>query len=127
MKRDMKQWLAEWKASPVKRAFPVLSFPAVQLMGISVKELIADASAQARGMKLVAQHTDSAASVSLMDLSVEAECFGAEIRVSEDEIPTVVGSVVSTEEEAEALEIPPIGSGRTGIYIDAIRQAQTEL
>ena len=96
-------------------------------MGISVKELIADASAQARGMKLVAQRTDSAATVSLMDLSVEAECFGAEIRVSEDEVPTVVGSVVSTEEEVEALEIPPIGSGRTGVYIDAIRQAQTEL
>lgn len=123
----MKQWLEEWKASPVKKAFPVLSFPAVQLMGISVKELISDAAAQARGMKLVAEHTDSAASVSLMDLSVEAECFGAEIRVSEDEVPTVVGSVVSTEEEAEALEIPPIGSGRTGIYIDAIRQAVKEI
>lgn len=123
----MKQWLAEWKASPVKKAFPVLSFPAVQLMGISVKELISDASAQARGMKLVTEHTDSAASVSLMDLSVEAECFGAEIRVSEDEVPTVVGSVVSTGEEAEALEIPPIGSGRTGIYIDAIRQAVKEI
>ena len=123
----MKQWLAEWKTSPVKKAFPVLSFPAVQLMGISVKELIADASAQARGMKLVAQRTDSAATVSLMDLSVEAECFGAEIRVSEDEVPTVVGSVVSTEEEAEVLEIPPIGSGRTGIYIDAIRQAVKEI
>ncbi len=51
----MQHWLAEWKASPVKKAFPVLSFPAVQLMGISVKELIADASAQARGMKLVVQ------------------------------------------------------------------------
>ena len=123
----MKQWLEEWNASPVKKAFPVLSFPAVQLMGISVKELIADASAQARGMKLVAQRTDRAATVSLMDLSVEAECFGAEIRVSEDEVPTVVGSVVSTEEEAEALEIPPIGSGRTGLYIDAIRQAAEEI
>lgn len=127
MKRDMKKWLEEWKAAPVKKAFPVLSFPAVQLMGISVKELIADASVQARGMKLVAQRTDSAASVSLMDLSVEAECFGAKIRMSEDEVPTVTGSVVTTEEEAEALEIPPIGSGRTGIYIDAIRQAAEEI
>ena len=127
MKRDMKKWLEEYKAAPVKKAFPVLSFPAVQLMGISVKELIADASAQARGMKLVAQRTDSAASVSLMDLSVEAECFGAEIRMSEDEVPTVTGRVVTTEEEAEALEIPPVGSGRTGIYIDAIRLAAEEI
>lgn len=32
-------------------------------------------------MKLVADRLDAAASVSLMDLSVEAECFGAQIPV----------------------------------------------
>lgn len=127
MKRNMKKWMEEWKAAPVKRAFPILSFPAVQLMGISVKDLTGDASAQARGMKLVAERTDSAASVSLMDLSVEAECFGAKIRISEDEVPTVTESVVSTQEEADALAVPPVGSGRTGIYIDAIRQAAEEI
>ena len=127
MKRDMKKWMEDWKASPVKKAFPILSFPAIQLMGISVKDLIGDAGVQAKGMKLVAERTDSIASVSLMDLSLEAECFGSTIRVSDDEVPTVLGSVVSTEEEAEALEIPPIGSGRTGIYIDAMKQAVTEI
>lgn len=127
MKRDMKKWLEEWRAAPVKKAFPLLSFPAVQLMGIRVKDLIRDAGAQARGMKLVAQRTDSAASVSLMDLSVEAECFGAKIRFSEDEVPTVIQCAVSTEEEAEALIVPPVGSGRTGIYIDAIKQAAEEI
>ena len=127
MKREMTKWLKEWQAAPVKKAFPVLSFPAVQLMGIRVKDLISDAKAQARGMKLVAERTDSAASVSLMDLSVEAECFQAQIRVSEDEVPTVIGSVVSTLEEAEALVVPPVGSGRTGIYLDAIRQAAEEI
>lgn len=127
MKREMKKWLEEWRTAPVKKAFPVLSFPAIQIMGISVKDLINDADAQAKGMKLVAERTDSAASVSLMDLSVEAECFGAKIRVSEDEVPTVIESVVSTKEEAEALVVPPVGSGRTGIYIDAIRQAAEEI
>jgi len=127
MKRNMIKWLEEWKAAPVKKAFPILSFPAVQLMGISVKDLIGDARAQARGMKLVAERTDSAASVSLMDLSVEAECFGAKIRVSEDEVPTVIESVVSTQEEAEALAIPCVGSGRTGIYMEAIRLAAEEI
>lgn len=127
MKREMKKWLEEWRTAPVKKAFPVLSFPAIQIMGISVKDLINDAHAQAKGMKLVAERTDSAASVSLMDLSVEAECFGAKIRVSEDEVPTVIESVVSTKEEAEALVVPTVGSGRTGIYIDAIRQAAEEI
>ena len=123
MKRDMKRWLEDLRDAPVKKAMPILSFPAVQLMGISVRDLIADSEAQARGMQLVAQRTDSAASVSLMDLSVEAECFGSAIRVSDDEVPTVLGSIVSSEEEAEALEVPPVGAARTGLYIKAIEKA----
>ena len=102
---------------------PVLSFPAVQLMGISVRELISDSDAQARGMKLVADRVDSAASVSLMDLSVEAECFGSTIRVSDDEVPTVIGAVVHDEDEARALEVPKVGAARSGLYVDAMRKA----
>lgn len=123
MKRDMKAWLEELKAAPAKKAMPVLSFPAIQLMGVSVKELISDSDLQAKGIALVAQRVDSAASVSLMDLSVEAECFGAQIRVSDEEVPTVVGQVVSTQEEAQALAIPEVGACRTGLYIDAIKKA----
>ena len=77
MKRDMRQWLDELRQSPRKKALPILSFPSVQLLGITVKELIADSKRQAAGMKKVAEAVDSAAAVSLMDLSVEAECFGA--------------------------------------------------
>lgn len=123
MGRDMRQWMEELRTAPVKKALPVLSFPAVQLLGITVKELISDAGAQARGMEAVAKEVDAAASVSLMDLSVEAECFGSKIHISEDEVPTVVGSIIETQEQADALEIPKVGSGRTGLYIQAIGRA----
>ena len=81
MKRNMKQWIQEMIAANVKTPMPVLSFPAVQLMGVSVRELISDAGLQAEGMRRVAERVRSAAAVSLMDLSVEAECFGAQVRV----------------------------------------------
>ncbi len=123
MKRDMKAWLEALRDAPVKKAMPVLSFPAVQLMGITVRQLISSAEAQAEAMELVAKRTDAAASVSLMDLSVEAECFGSEIRFSDEEVPTVVGSIVTTEEEARALEVPAVGAGRTGLCVEAIRKA----
>lgn len=123
MKRDMKAWLEALRDAPVKKAMPVLSFPAVQLMGITVRELISSAEAQAEAMELVAKRTDAAASVSLMDLSVEAECFGSEIRFSDEEVPTVVGSIITTEEEARALEVPAVGAGRTGLCVEAIRKA----
>lgn len=120
---NMKQWVADMIASPTKKAMPILSFPAIQLMNITVKELIGDSDLQAQAMKLVADNTDSAASVSLMDLSVEAECFGSTIRFSDDEVPNVIGSIVSSEEEADALPVPAVGDGRTSIYIEAIRKA----
>lgn len=123
MKRNMKLWVAEQIQAPVKKPMPVLSFPAIQLMGITVKDLISDSALQAEGMKKVAQRTDAAASVSLMDLSVEAECFGSTIRFSDDEVPTVTGSIITTEEEAEAMEVPAVGAGRTQIYIDAMEKA----
>lgn len=120
---NMKQWVADVLASEKKKALPVLSFPSIQKMEITVAELINDSDKQAEGMKIIADSFPTAASVSLMDLSLEAEAFGSKIRVSDDEVPTVIGSIVSTEEEAEALKVPEIGAGRTQIYIDAIEKA----
>jgi len=125
MKKDMNKWLASLPES--RKALPILSFPCVSLLGCSVKELISDSEKQAEGMALVANRVDSAASVSLMDLSVEAECFGASVRFSDGEVPTVVGRLVNDEEEAEALEIPKVGSARSGIYIDAIKKATEKI
>lgn len=123
MKRNMMQWLEDMRAAEIKKALPVLSFPAVQLLGITVKELISDSAKQAEGMAKVAARTDAAAAVSLMDLSVEAEAFGATIRVSDNEVPTVTGRLVHDEEEAEALAVPPVGAARTGMYVEAIGKA----
>ena len=116
-------WLEELKNSPRIKAMPVLSFPSVHLLGITVRELISDSDMQAKGMKMVADRVPSAASVSLMDLSVEAEAFGSTIRVSDDEVPTVIGALVTSEEEADALKVPEVGAARTGLYVEAIAKA----
>lgn len=122
MRMNMNQWISEVIAAPKKKAMPVLSFPAIQWMNVTVKELISSSELQAKGMKLIAEKVDSAAVVSLMDLSVEAECFGSEIHVSDDEVPTVHDALVHDEAEAEALQVPPVGACRTGIYIGGIKK-----
>lgn len=123
MKRNMYHWLESIKTSRVKKPLPILSFPAIQLARISVTELIGDSDRQANCMRLVAERCDTAASVSMMDLSVEAEAFGAAIRFSESEVPTVTGKLIETAEQADMLKVPDVGAGRTGIYIEAIRKA----
>lgn len=121
---NMKEWIANFIGSHPKKPLPILSFPSVSLLGVSVKEIISDSELQARGMKAVAEKTPAAASVSFMDLSVEAECFGCTVTVTDDEVPTIEEPIITDEDAAEALVVPKIGSGRTQIYLDAIKKAK---
>lgn len=120
---NMKQWLDSLYGIKEKKPLPILSFPCVSLLDVTVRELIMNSELQAKGMKMIADSVDAAASVSFMDLSVEAECFGAKVVVSDDEVPTIKECVICNATEAEALQISPIGCGRTGIYVDAISKA----
>jgi len=120
---NMKKWFEELLAAPTKKAMPVLSFPSTSLMDITVGELINDSALQAKGMKMIADRCNTAAAVSMMDLSVEAEAFGATIRTEDHEVPTVIGSIVNDEDDADNLKVPAIGAGRTGLYVEAIQKA----
>lgn len=122
---NMRQWINDLRESDVKRALPILSFPSIQLMNTTVRDLISSSEMQAHGMKLIADRTNSAAAVSMMDLSVEAEALGAPVKVTEDEVPAVTGHVIETEDEARALTLPDIETTRAGLYVEAIRQACT--
>ncbi len=123
MKTNMKEWIAALPASG--KAMPLLSFPASQLVGADVYHFTHDATLQAQGIAKVASRTAAAAAVCMMDLSVEAEAFGCRLKTGENEVPTVVGILVQDEDEAEALEVPAVGSARTGLYIEAARLAKT--
>lgn len=120
---NMKKWLEDVKAAPRKKAMPILSFPSIHLLGITVKELTSDSELQAKGMKMIADRCPTLASVSMMDLSVEAQAFGASVRFSDDEVPTVVGALVTSPEEADALQIPSVSDGRCPAYVAAIKKA----
>lgn len=123
MKRNMKEWVKEYLDAPVKKAMPILSFPGIQIIGHTVDELVRDGHLQALCMEAIAKRYDMGVSVSLMDLSVEAEAFGAKVIYSEDDVPTMHGALIHDEEEAEALQVPPVGAGRTGECIKGIREA----
>lgn len=119
---DMISWLK--KAADLHKPMPILSFPGRQITGVSVLELVNDGTLQAGCMKAVADKFDTLASVSLMDLSVEAEAFGSRVRFSDDETPTVTGAIITGEDSLSALDIPEIGTARTGEYIKAVGEAK---
>lgn len=122
MKFDMKKWVHDCIDAPVKKAMPILSFPGIQLTGYTVEEMVRDGHLQAVCMEAIAKRFDMGAAFSLMDLSVEAEAFGSPIHYSSNEVPTVTAALIHDEEEAQALQVPEVGAGRTGECVKGIRE-----
>ena len=106
------------------KTVPILSFPSTSLLGISTKELVTSSDAQAKAMVAVKDRCNLGASLNMMDLSVEAEAFGAEIRFFDEEIPTVEKGIIDDITEVENIVVPEIGAGRTGVFVEGIRKAK---
>lgn len=123
MKQNMKEWVSDTIRNREKKAIPILTFPIIQKMDMNVLELLESSDSQSKGMKMLADSFNAGASVSFMDLSVEAEAFGADVRFVNDEVPTITGQMIDTQEDAEALIVPKVGTARTGIYVEGIQKA----
>ena len=124
---NMKKWLADVIAADKKTALPILSFPAARELGLNINDVVDSAELQAECMAKIAEKYHMAAAVTPMDLSVEAECFGAKLRRSEKDVPAVHEGIIDDIEDAEDIAVPEIGSGRTGIFIDAVRIAKEKI
>ena len=119
--------LWETARSASHRALPILSFPAVQKLNVTVEQLVKDSALQAEAMACIAKETRTLAAVSLMDLSVEAEAFGANVVFHSDDVPVVTGQLICDTDEAEALEVPSLDAGRAKICIEGIRLAKQKI
>ena len=120
---NMLDWKRDIIMSAYKRAIPVISFPSVQQLGCTVNEMIHSSSLQAQGMKVIADNTPSLAALSMMNLTVEAECFGSQVKYADDQIPATIGGIIRTMEDAENLKMPKVGDGLTQVYLDAAQKA----
>ncbi len=127
---NMQQWKSDYMASSIKKPMPVLSFPGTQIIGKTVQEVVTDPALQAACMKAVAdRYPDMAVALGPMDLSVEAEAFGATIHFSDHEIPTVTEPLLDIDQPecADELTVPSVGAGRTGVYVKAMEFASSQI
>ncbi len=109
------------------KTIPILSFPSTQLLGITVNELLESPEMQVKGMKAIAERCHIGASLNMMDLSVEAEAFGAEIVFKDDDVPTVRKGIIDDITDVDSIVVPEVGMGRTSICIEGVRKAKEEI
>lgn len=109
------------------KTVPILSFPSTQLLGIPVSQLISSSEMQVKGMKAISDRCEIGASLNMMDLSVEAECFGATVRITENEVPTVEKGILDSIEDVDDVKVPSINDGRCPLYIGGVKKAKEEI
>lgn len=119
----MKKWIDAVMASDKRVAVPIMTHPGIEYIGKTVREAVTDGQVHFEAIKALAERFPSAASTVIMDLTVEAEAFGAKILIPEEEIPTVTERLVADAASVEALQIPSLEAGRVPEYLKANRLA----
>lgn len=124
MKINMQEWADGIIAADDVRNLPVLFFPVLKNMGMSVPDSVNDPVNIARVMKeVIDEYPDTIAAMTGMDLTVDAEAFGAEVNFSDKQAPNVKGHIIEDPADIAALEIPDISDGRVKIFSQACAEA----
>ncbi len=100
-------------------AMPVMTHPGIELMGKTVRQAVSDGTLHYEAMHLLSDRYATCAAPAIMDLTVEAEAFGATLNMPDNEIPTVVGRLVTDADSVRALKVPELTAGRLPEYIKA--------
>ena len=119
MKRNMRQWVADIIRQKEVTAVPVMTHPGIELNGNTVKEAVSNGRVHADAVMTLTKRFQSVAACTIMDLTVEAEAFGAEVAFSDDAVPAVVGHMLTDAASIERLEVPSLKVGRIPQYLKA--------
>lgn len=98
-----------------------MTHPGIELIGKTVREAVTDGAIHSDAICALNGRFPSAAVTAIMDLTVEAEAFGADVVFSDDDIPNVTGRLVSDYGSVRDLVIPGLDKGRIPQYLLANR------
>ena len=119
----MKEWVQQVIDTPVRIAVPIMTHPGIELCHYTIEDAVKNGQAHFEAIQKLNEVYPASACTVIMDLTVEAEAFGAEVRFAENEVPTIIGRLVSDYASVEALKVPTIHDGRVQEYIKANRLA----
>lgn len=120
---NMKEWAQGILSNPKRIAIPIMTHPGIELCAYTVKQAVTSGEIHAEAIRKLNEVYPAAACTVIMDLTVEAEAFGAQVVFTDNEVPNVVGRLVSDRASVEALEVPTIEAARVSEYLKANRLA----
>ena len=119
MKINMKQWVTDIIHQKEVAAIPVMTHPGIEQNGNTVREAVSNGKVHADAVVKLTQNYRSVAACTIMDLTTEAEAFGAEIAFSDEAVPAVVGHMLTDAKSINDLQVPSLKAGRIPQYLKA--------
>lgn len=123
----MNAWIKTILDSPARIAIPIMTHPGIEASGKRIIDAVTDGDIHFQSIQSVSQTYPTAACTVIMDLTVEAEAFGATVSMPEDEIPNVIGRLVHDMDSVQQLQVPSLTCGRIPEYIKANKLAVEHL
>jgi uroporphyrinogen decarboxylase len=123
MKQKISSWVNGALHQQRRLAIPILTSPGIELIGHTLREAVTDGNIHAEAIKKLDELYSSDASTAIMDLTVEAEAFGAHVVFTDHDIPNVVGRMLTDNDAVSALDIPSLDAARVPEYLKANRLA----
>ena len=115
----MTQWVADVIRRKEVTALPVMTHPGIELNGNTVREAVSDGRVHYEAVMTLTRRYPSVAAATIMDLTTEAEAFGAEIAFSDGAVPAVSGRLLPDVESIFRLQVPSLSAGRIPAYLKA--------
>ena len=119
MKMNMTQWVADIISQRKVKAIPVMTHPGIEMNGHTVRQAVSDGRIHANAVLTLAKKYNSVAACTIMDLTTEAEAFGADIAFSDEAVPAVNGHLLTDAESIRHLQVPSLRAGRIPQYLKA--------
>lgn len=116
---NMRSWRESVIFSPKRIAIPIMTHPGIDMIGSNVISAVTNGEIHFRAIKALSEAFPSAACCTIMDLTLEAEAFGANILFSEDAIPAVEGQLLKNVADIANLQIPDMTAARLPQIIKA--------
>ena len=118
MRINIDDWINKVLSSKRRYTMPLLTSTGYQLIKKNIIDGIKKAEIQYRAIDALNDNYPFSACPMMMDLSIEAEAFGAEIKYTDNEVPSVTGSLINDTAKIRSLSVPPF-TARINEYIKA--------
>jgi uroporphyrinogen decarboxylase len=118
---NINSWKDKIINGSVRIAIPIMTHPGIELIGETIKNTVQSGEVHAKAIARLNEVFPLTATTVIMDLTLEAEAFGCKIEFPENDMPHILGRLLTNTEEIKNLTVPDLFAGRIQEYLKANR------